>query len=402
LCLQSKQREALATRIAGAIKAGTAQDATLSKFFDATQVESDCFINVEKGGVWHLGFGDPVSTATRLQDIDIRAGADFAFMVDGPFLHDLVATIGQSRAGRYSTSGNKDPNGPVEVQAPSLELESPNHDRMVVTVNGTLHQVVDVDFTLTMTDTISAQFKLPSRNVDDTPYLRLVCLAESKLDVHSGAIEAAAIIGLNFLPSLVAPLLPVPFAFPGFFAGFEAYLWIDQQGQAPVPSLPSLGSLLVQMLPVKILLPKGITTQKIVFAYDRKFRVDNKGFLASGTFQYDGRYPTVYLLGPQQLLLPAKGKAPAHVAGHFWIAPDDLRRDDNGRLTVTWESSGLIKYPSGVLSESAEEVDIVFPTKGLQDQTVTVTVVDADGLTVGQDVVLPFDYYQPPLPKWQH
>src|SRR5262249_56257490 len=99
---------------------------------------------------------------------------------------------------RINTSGDPDPNGPIELKP--RQLSSPQPNQIVLMIGGTYHTNRDdvkyVDFTVVYTDTLIA---------DGRSFIR--CDSKSEVKIDESGINAWK----DALSALIAFLVPFPF-----------------------------------------------------------------------------------------------------------------------------------------------------------------------------------------------
>jgi hypothetical protein len=305
--------------------------------------------NTETIGIWtRPAVGSSASEArdrglARLQLLD---GPEvFAIFVNAGFIRRFADETFAAMPKRLDGEGRADSDGPVHLTELSVSFDSPS--RVITTIRGYDERPwPDVNFTLTVTDTLSAQS------------FALACSSEQHLDTDSGWLQA--ITGALALASFFSPWFLPAFA-------FFVYQTVQVLSAEP-PDQGGVGRAVLQLLPAEIPVPGG---QKLTFLYSR-VEVTGGGLFAGGSYLPTARQPTVSIVGPTPLVADVNQ---GFVTGMFRALHDDFR----GTPSCIWSGGTPNNQGSRVTS-------IRFSTGGAGVgssvvRQLTVNVTDADGLT---------------------
>jgi hypothetical protein len=289
----------------------------------SADVRTACINNSQRVGVWlHPAVNDQDNQARNrgLERFNvIGAGEGLAFFINSALIrrqafdtwNDPVKT-----PKRRNGDGDPDPNGPVHLTAFGVDFVGPN--KIVTRIDGFDERPwPDVDFVLTITDTLSAAGG------------EVRCDSQRNLDVDTS--------WLNFLTGLfllVLPPLGIVFLVERIIVGSRDAPDVDAGAGGSVPA----------MIPQEILIPAGL---KVVAFYSR-LDVFPGAIVAGGTFDVVPRTPAVTISGPT-LISVTEGTA--SVTRSYTLHTDDLRppfHDDIVALPAALASGTAARIPGGV------------------------------------------------------
>jgi hypothetical protein len=260
-------------------------------------VRTACINNSQRVGVWLRPFVNEEDNQARNRGLErfsiIAAGETLAFFINSALIrrqafdtwNDPIKT-----PKRRNGDGDPDPNGPIHLTAFAVDFEGPN--KVVTRIFGFDERPwPDVDFVLTITDTLSAgggEVRSDSqRNLDvDTSWLNF----------------------LTGLFLLVLPPLGIVFLVQRIIVGSRDAPDINAGAGGGVPA----------MIPQEILIPAGL---KVVASYAR-LDVFPGAIVAGGTFAVVPRTPKVEISGAD-LISVTEGTA--SVTRSYTLHTDDLR-----------------------------------------------------------------------------
>jgi hypothetical protein len=213
----------------------------------------------------------------------------------------------------------------------------------------------DVDFTLKITDTLSASS------------LTLSCDSEQDLDADESWLSF-----LTFLSGIASVFSPI--FLPAF--GLFLYETIKVAGSDAPDEISGVGCDAVQVLPAELPIPGG---QKLVFFYTR-LDVTAGGIFTGGAYVGVPREPSVTIAGPSEIAVDYRQ---SRARGSFSVRTSDVRPD----LDVAWSGDGVATSP-GALATTVEfntggaDVGAVLPRR------VYARVTDADRLTASDEATV--------------
>ncbi len=344
-CASAEDRARMVAAIRGAVAA---------KFPNA-DVRATCIPagnpqgNTETIGIWTRPSLSESSSEARdrgLARLQLLDGPEvMAFFVNAGFIRRFADETFSSMAKRLDGDGHPDSDGPVHLTDLSVSFKSPS--QVVTTINGYDERPwPDVNFTLTVTDTLSAQ------------NFALACSSDQHLDTDSGWLQA--LTGALALASFFSPWFLPAFA-------FFLYQTVEVLSAEP-PEQGGVGRSVLQLLPGEMPVPGG---QKLTFLYSR-LEVTGGGLFAGGSYLPSARQPNVSIVGPTPLVADVNE---GFVAGLFRARHDDFR----GTPSCVW-SGGT---PN---NQGSTNTSIRFSTSGEAVgasvvRQLTVNATDVDGLT---------------------
>lgn len=315
-------------------------------------VRSLCLNGSERIGIWLRPFVSQDDNQARdrgMRNLSLlMVGETLAFFVNASLIYRRAVDSWNAQPKRLNAGNNPDPNGPIHLTSFSLSFESPN--RVVTKIGGFDERPwPDVDFTVTITDTLS----LSSGVVG--------CESVPTLDTDTS--------WLNFLTGLFLIVLPP----------LGAVFLVERiiVGGADTPHTGAgAGCGAAALIPREILIPLG---RKVVASYQR-LNVSTGGIFAGGSFDVVARTPQVFLEGPSQISVT---EGTASVLRAYGIVTEDLRP----ALQIHWSGDG---FPT---NQGADSTGFRFNLGNTQagqvlTRRVSVRVTDADGLAAEADRVV--------------
>ena len=324
-------------------------DALQLAFGVDADIRYDCLESKGTIGLWALPAGaEDVSEARDrgLARLDLLVGNEtFAFFLNASYVRRMFQDEWERMPKRLDGSGRADSGGPVHLTGASLRLVSPN--RVVVTVEGYDERPwPDVDFTFTVTETISVANGQIHSEIDEN------------LDVDTSWIHAlTGIFTVLFLP------LGIVFAVQSILiASAEA----ADTGSSAFPGVASI-------IPQQVMIPNGL---KIVANYTR-LAISSGGVFVGGTYSLMARTAEVDIVGPAQVTIPIVGGITRRT---YRVETADLLPP----LQFEWDSESDVSFSNRYSAHPR----VTFAAVGQPGQSVTrtlsVSVRDGDGVA-GED-----------------
>jgi hypothetical protein len=308
------------------------------------------------GAAYQIGANRAASVADLSRDrglgeVDVlRRGELFAWSVSQSFLDELRTTVWDSLPKRWNDAGRADAGGPIRLRSLAFSLEPP--DALRAEVTGVYTSLVDVDFRIRVTDTLS---------IDENG--QMAVRSSQDLDADRGTATALGAVVVTLFPPLETEVA-------------QAYRELSRQRSLPALASRGAGVLLVAAAPSERMNPGGVKT---VFDY-RRLAVDAGGVQAGGAIRFAvPRTPRVAIVGPRT----GEFQSDRPLTLSFEAETYDLRGTRRSPIRYRWTSDGTIA------SQEADATTVTFtpPTRrsnGRAGQRMTrqisLEATDADGL----------------------
>lgn len=339
---------------------GQLEAAVRQAFGAAADVRVGCIAGTERIGVWLRPLTPAMDSSARDRGLQrlalIGPGETFGSFVNAALIRSRAQQAWDAMPKRLNGEGRPDPGGPVHLTGFSLSFVRPN--RVVTKISGYDERPwPDVDFTLTITDTIGVSGR------------SITCESDTDLAVDTSWINALTAIFLLTLPPLgivflVERIIIASIDDPDLGAG--------------------VGCRAAAMIPGEILIPGGL---KVVLLYNRA-EASAGGLFAGGTYVVVPRIAEVAVSGPSQVAIDAGERSLRRTYSARRLV--DLREP----LRFAWTAEG---FPADrTAAETAVNFSLGATSAGqMLTRDVAVTVTDADGLVARDELTVSIRVTEP-------
>jgi len=333
-------------------QAGNLVSAIRAAFGANADVRTTCLSGTQRIGIWFRPFVNEQSNQARNRGLRglniIGSNETFAVFVNSAMIRSRALEVWNAMPKRLDGDGKPDAGGPVHLTGFSLAFEAP--DKVVTRVDGFDERPwPDVDFRLTLTDTLSASGG------------QLNCESASDLDVDTS--------WLNFLTGVFL------FAFPPLGIVFLVERIIIAGIDDPDAG-SGAGCSAAALIPKEVLISGGL---KVVAIYNRA-QAGAGGIFAGGAFLVVPRTPEVRISGPAQI---AVDEGTASVTRSYRVTTEDLR----GALGIRWAGDGFVQGQGQASAQIRFNLSGATPGQ-VVTKRVTVRVTDADNLSAEAEVMV--------------